>query len=153
MDRSAASLVLNLKRKECNEVESPPGVANSRLAAHTRGKSTAAAVSRRRLVFVYYFVHMSKPDDQKMSRVGQNRALKPKRLSSDGVTAAIMACMSPEHTIKKFRSKSVSGRKVTLSPERGLEGPAEAFIDLPVLKQVQRGGAMFARRSCTSFRQ
>ncbi|KAJ1215918.1 hypothetical protein NDU88_003524 [Pleurodeles waltl] len=49
---------------------------------------------------------------------------------------------------------SVSGRKVKLSPERGLGGPAEVLNDLQVvLKQVQRGGARFVRCSGASFRQ
>ncbi|KAJ1092755.1 hypothetical protein NDU88_005865 [Pleurodeles waltl] len=65
-----------------------------------------------------------------------------------------MACASPEHTSKKFSSKSVSARKVMLSPERGLEGPAEVSSDLlVVVKQVQSGGVSFARHSGASFRQ
>ncbi|KAJ1157513.1 hypothetical protein NDU88_010224 [Pleurodeles waltl] len=35
-------------------------------------------------------------------------------------------------------AKSVAGQKVTLSPERGLEGPAEELIVLPAVRSVQR---------------
>ncbi|KAJ1160107.1 hypothetical protein NDU88_000609 [Pleurodeles waltl] len=66
--------------------------------------------------------------------------------------AAIIPCASPEQAPKKFKTKSVTGRKITLSPERGLEGPAEELIVSPVLRSVQQGGARFARRSGASFR-
>ncbi|KAJ1108701.1 hypothetical protein NDU88_006072 [Pleurodeles waltl] len=79
---------------------------------------------------------------------------RPKRLSSEGVVAAIIACASPAHTPKTFRNKSVSGRKVRLSPVRGIGGASEVFQALPVIqKHVQRGGAKFARRSGASFQQ
>ncbi|KAJ1106717.1 hypothetical protein NDU88_004117 [Pleurodeles waltl] len=42
---------------------------------------------------------------------------RPKRLSADGVSAAVAACASPLKTCKKFRSKSATGRKVARSPE------------------------------------
>ncbi|KAJ1130745.1 hypothetical protein NDU88_009093 [Pleurodeles waltl] len=41
---------------------------------------------------------------------------RPKRLSADGVSAAVAACVSPVKHGKKFKSKSVGGRKVERSP-------------------------------------
>ncbi|KAJ1201099.1 hypothetical protein NDU88_004914 [Pleurodeles waltl] len=42
---------------------------------------------------------------------------RPKRLSAEGVLAAVAACASPLKIYKKFKSKSATGRKVTCSPE------------------------------------
>ncbi|KAJ1090798.1 hypothetical protein NDU88_003927 [Pleurodeles waltl] len=42
---------------------------------------------------------------------------RPKRLSAEGVSAAVAACASPLKTFKKFKSESANGRKVTRSPE------------------------------------
>ncbi|KAJ1153937.1 hypothetical protein NDU88_006695 [Pleurodeles waltl] len=62
-----------------------------------------------------------------------------KRMSSEGVAVAVMACASPTHTPKIFRQQSISGRKVKLSPER------LAFLAwwgqlVYRLMQVKRGG-------------
>ncbi|KAJ1130775.1 hypothetical protein NDU88_009123 [Pleurodeles waltl] len=79
---------------------------------------------------------------------------RPKRLSSEGVTSATIACASPAHTPYKFRNKSVFGRKLNLSPECCIGGALEVSKALPVVqKHVQRGAAKFARRSGTSFQQ
>ncbi|KAJ1198367.1 hypothetical protein NDU88_002208 [Pleurodeles waltl] len=42
---------------------------------------------------------------------------RPKRISSGGLMAAVIACSSPQKKFKKFKSKSVEGRKVSRSPE------------------------------------
>ncbi|KAJ1191640.1 hypothetical protein NDU88_000956 [Pleurodeles waltl] len=42
---------------------------------------------------------------------------RPKRLSSGGVMATVIACSSPQKKLKKCKSKSAEGRKVTRSPE------------------------------------
>ncbi|KAJ1217676.1 hypothetical protein NDU88_005269 [Pleurodeles waltl] len=79
-----------------------------------------------------------------------------KRSSAEGVTAAILVCASPEQSpkkFKKFKSKSVSGRKVSVFPECTVELVGESSVDLPVVHPVRRGGARFARRSGASFRQ
>ncbi|KAJ1139389.1 hypothetical protein NDU88_005762 [Pleurodeles waltl] len=67
--------------------------------------------------------------------------------------AAIIACASPEQAPKKFKAKSVAGRKVTLSAERGMEGLAGELIVLPAVRSVQRGGGRFAKHSSASFHQ
>ncbi|KAJ1098363.1 hypothetical protein NDU88_003476 [Pleurodeles waltl] len=46
---------------------------------------------------------------------------RPKRLSSRGVSAAVIACASPPQKCKKFKCKSAEGRKITRSPEVFLE--------------------------------
>ncbi|KAJ1208211.1 hypothetical protein NDU88_003597 [Pleurodeles waltl] len=76
-----------------------------------------------------------------------------KRLSSEGVTATMLACTSPEQVPKEFKFKCVSGRKVALSPERVIEVPGEEAADLHLLNIVQRGGVRYARRSGACFRQ
>ncbi|KAJ1116319.1 hypothetical protein NDU88_004534 [Pleurodeles waltl] len=68
----------------------------------------------------------------------------------------VLACTSPERSPKKFRkfkSKSVSGRKVSVSPERMLQVVEQSAVDLLVDRPVRRGGVRFARRSGASFRQ
>ncbi|KAJ1156611.1 hypothetical protein NDU88_009329 [Pleurodeles waltl] len=53
-----------------------------------------------------------------------------------------------------YRSKSVSGRKAKLSPERSMERASEILKALSVVqRQVQRGGAKLARLSGASFQQ
>ncbi|KAJ1098214.1 hypothetical protein NDU88_003330 [Pleurodeles waltl] len=42
---------------------------------------------------------------------------RPKRLSAEGVSAAVAACSSPPKSSKKFKTKSAAGRKVSRSPE------------------------------------
>ncbi|KAJ1152620.1 hypothetical protein NDU88_005395 [Pleurodeles waltl] len=80
----------------------------------------------------------------------------PKRSSAEGVTAAVLAYTSPEKSPKKFRkfkSKGVSGRKVSASPERIAHVVEKSPMDLPVVRPVRRGGVRVARRSGASFRQ
>ncbi|KAJ1088936.1 hypothetical protein NDU88_002090 [Pleurodeles waltl] len=63
-------------------------------------------------------------------------------------------CESPEHTPTFFRSNSVSGCKVKLLPELGMERASEVSKALPVVqKQVQRGTVKFPRRLGGSFQQ
>ncbi|KAJ1204859.1 hypothetical protein NDU88_000297 [Pleurodeles waltl] len=86
------------------------------------------------------------------ARVGLKR---PKRSSAEGVTAAILACTSPEKSPKKFwkfKSKSVSGRKVSVSTEL-LEHVEQSLIELPVVRPIRRGGVRVSRRSGASLRQ
>ncbi|KAJ1218270.1 hypothetical protein NDU88_005853 [Pleurodeles waltl] len=75
---------------------------------------------------------------------------RPKRLSAERVTAAVLACKSPKSPKKlnKFREKSVAGRKVSVSPERS-EGSEEGLLKLPDF----RGGARLTRRSGSFLRQ
>ncbi|KAJ1193176.1 hypothetical protein NDU88_002481 [Pleurodeles waltl] len=81
---------------------------------------------------------------------------RPKRSSAEGVTAAILACTSPEQSpikFEKFESKSVSGRKLSVSPECAMELVGESSVELPVGRPVRQGGVRFARWSGASFRQ
>ncbi|KAJ1205227.1 hypothetical protein NDU88_000662 [Pleurodeles waltl] len=56
--------------------------------------------------------------------------------------------------LKTFRHKSVSGRKVRISPKRIVGGAPEVSQDLPVIKmQAPWGGVKFVRRSGASFQQ
>ncbi|KAJ1153966.1 hypothetical protein NDU88_006724 [Pleurodeles waltl] len=83
---------------------------------------------------------------------------RPKRLSAEGVSAAVAACTSPVRTGKKFRCKSATGRKVAGSPDNeetvdlGLPGHSlgglrrRGICSLPrrqgssLLKRVTAGG-------------
>ncbi|KAJ1188387.1 hypothetical protein NDU88_005148 [Pleurodeles waltl] len=58
---------------------------------------------------------------------------RPKRLSAEGVSAAVAACSSPVKAGRKFRCKSATGRKVARSP-----GEIEAENDV-VAVQAQGG--------------
>ncbi|KAJ1149954.1 hypothetical protein NDU88_002752 [Pleurodeles waltl] len=80
---------------------------------------------------------------------------RPKRSSAEGVSAAILACTSPAGSprkSKKFRAKSVSGRKVSVSPERVLR-ENELRVDLPGGRSCRRGEIKVPRQSGASFRQ
>ncbi|KAJ1218858.1 hypothetical protein NDU88_006430 [Pleurodeles waltl] len=78
----------------------------------------------------------------------------PKRVSSEGVAAAVIACSSPVHPPKKFKQKSVAGRKVRISPERVVVEVQEATLGLPTGKmQAIRGGMKFVRHAGASFQQ
>ncbi|KAJ1162487.1 hypothetical protein NDU88_002955 [Pleurodeles waltl] len=74
---------------------------------------------------------------------------RPKRSSSDRVSAAVLACKSPVTSPKKgrkFKVKSVAGRKVSFSPDHESE---EARVrhegGLPGLVAARRGAARTAR--------
>ncbi|KAJ1177675.1 hypothetical protein NDU88_002927 [Pleurodeles waltl] len=79
---------------------------------------------------------------------------KPKRVSPEGVAAAIMACALPFHKRKKILKKSVGCRKIRVSLERWCNLNEESGVCLPA--QVvggRRGGLKFACRSGASLRQ
>ncbi|KAJ1162937.1 hypothetical protein NDU88_003401 [Pleurodeles waltl] len=78
---------------------------------------------------------------------------RPKRLSSRGVSAAVIACSSSPQKSKKFKSKSAEGRKVLRSPEEC----DEASVKVPgsptwfarkrgVGRSSRRSGGSLARR-------
>ncbi|KAJ1126231.1 hypothetical protein NDU88_004639 [Pleurodeles waltl] len=78
---------------------------------------------------------------------------RPKRLSSGGVSAAVIACSLPPKKFKKCKIKSAEGRKVTRSPE-GLRdllpqasGSNEEFV------ARKRGAGRCSRRSGVSLAQ
>ncbi|KAJ1088395.1 hypothetical protein NDU88_001552 [Pleurodeles waltl] len=80
---------------------------------------------------------------------------RPKRSSAEGESAAILACASPDGSPKKgkkFRVKSIAGRKLSASPERRLLGN-QLRVDLPGDRAVRRGGIKVPRWSGASFRQ
>ncbi|KAJ1144200.1 hypothetical protein NDU88_010502 [Pleurodeles waltl] len=78
---------------------------------------------------------------------------RPKRLSAEGVTAAVVACTSPQKTFKKFKSKSALGRKVTCSPDETVGAVEEVAGSLPTVGLRRRGGGRFSRRLGTSLAQ
>ncbi|KAJ1217727.1 hypothetical protein NDU88_005318 [Pleurodeles waltl] len=78
---------------------------------------------------------------------------RPKRLSAEGVTAAIIACMSPGRAPKKLKTKSVMGRKVVWSPERLSEVFGAEAVNLPSVRLYRRGGGRFPKCFGTSFHQ
>ncbi|KAJ1106707.1 hypothetical protein NDU88_004107 [Pleurodeles waltl] len=65
-----------------------------------------------------------------------------------------MACSSPVHPPKKFKQKSVAGRKVKISPQRVVVEAQEVTLGLPSGKmQAIRGGMKFERCMGASFQQ
>ncbi|KAJ1202565.1 hypothetical protein NDU88_006363 [Pleurodeles waltl] len=85
------------------------------------------------------------------------RLKRPKRPSADRVSAAVLACKSPEASpkkCKKFRAKSFAGRKVSVSPEREREEVEALYIEgLPGVSSGRGSEARFPRRSGASLRQ
>ncbi|KAJ1106703.1 hypothetical protein NDU88_004103 [Pleurodeles waltl] len=71
---------------------------------------------------------------------------RPKRLSSRGVSAAVIACSSSPQKSKKFKSKSVEGRKVLLSPEE-CEETSVKVPGSPTWFARKRGAGRSSRRS------
>ncbi|KAJ1149938.1 hypothetical protein NDU88_002736 [Pleurodeles waltl] len=76
---------------------------------------------------------------------------RPKRLSAEGVSAAVAACSSPLKACKKFKTKSAAGRKVSRSPEF-----VEVVADLSVVPQSLAGvrgrrGVCLPRRQGSSL--
>ncbi|KAJ1084550.1 hypothetical protein NDU88_004697 [Pleurodeles waltl] len=75
---------------------------------------------------------------------------RPKRLSAQGVSAAVAACSSPQEKSKKFKTKSTEGRKVTRSPL----GPQEVLGPAARSEEVvprRRGTGHLLRRSGVSL--
>ncbi|KAJ1142483.1 hypothetical protein NDU88_008797 [Pleurodeles waltl] len=81
---------------------------------------------------------------------------RPKRSSAERDSTAVFACKSPESSprrFKKFKAKSFSGRKVSVSPERERAEMEELqFVGLPGVASVRGSGARFPRRSGASLR-
>ncbi|KAJ1118286.1 hypothetical protein NDU88_006481 [Pleurodeles waltl] len=81
---------------------------------------------------------------------------RPKRSSAEGVSSAIIACASPAGSPKKYRkfkTKSFSGRKVSMSPERAVQDKNKVRENLPGSRYGRRGGIKVPRRSGSSLRQ
>ncbi|KAJ1206400.1 hypothetical protein NDU88_001805 [Pleurodeles waltl] len=76
---------------------------------------------------------------------------RPKRLSSQGVSAAVAACSSPTGKPKKLKNKSAEGRKVTRSPERLHEVLGSALGSAEVVVPRRRGAGHLVRRSGVSL--
>ncbi|KAJ1206923.1 hypothetical protein NDU88_002316 [Pleurodeles waltl] len=71
---------------------------------------------------------------------------RPKRLSSRGVSAAVIACSSSPQKCKKFKYKSAEGRKVTGSPDQ-LEETSRMVQGSPVWLARKRGAGRSSWRS------
>ncbi|KAJ1214986.1 hypothetical protein NDU88_002596 [Pleurodeles waltl] len=82
---------------------------------------------------------------------------RPKRSSAERVSAAVLACKSPDASpkkFKKFKAKSIAGRKVSASPEHECAEVEEChMVGLPAMSLVCESGARFPRRSGASLRQ
>ncbi|KAJ1152789.1 hypothetical protein NDU88_005564 [Pleurodeles waltl] len=74
---------------------------------------------------------------------------RPKRVSAEGVSAAVAACTSLHRVGKKFRAKSASGRKVARSPQSDvlLEVSGTSFSS----GVRRRGVSRFSRRHGASL--
>ncbi|KAJ1157048.1 hypothetical protein NDU88_009763 [Pleurodeles waltl] len=71
---------------------------------------------------------------------------RPKRLSSRGVSAAVIACSSSPQKCKKFKAKSAEGRKASRSPDNVAETPAKVQGS-PTWFARKRGAGRSSRRS------
>ncbi|KAJ1097524.1 hypothetical protein NDU88_002642 [Pleurodeles waltl] len=79
---------------------------------------------------------------------------RPKRVSSEGVVAAVIAYTSLTQQPKKFRQKSVAGGKIRSSPERVSNLNIVGAVGLPAYgSQDKRGETRFAHCLGTSIRQ
>ncbi|KAJ1100094.1 hypothetical protein NDU88_005183 [Pleurodeles waltl] len=77
-----------------------------------------------------------------------------KRASSQGVAAAVMACASPFRSSKKFKQKSVMGRKYAEPVDDS--ALSERFVGSNSPQRIvgsKRGGTRFARHAGASIRQ
>ncbi|KAJ1191642.1 hypothetical protein NDU88_000958 [Pleurodeles waltl] len=75
---------------------------------------------------------------------------RPKRLSAEGVSAAVAACSSPVKAGKKFRCKSATGRKVVHSPVKTEVG--NELVSLQAEGDViRRGISSLPRRQGSSL--
>ncbi|KAJ1171658.1 hypothetical protein NDU88_003518 [Pleurodeles waltl] len=75
----------------------------------------------------------------------------PKRLSAEGVSAAVAACTTPVKHSKKFKSKSVGGRKVARSPQSDEEPLSVMPCPVAGVAGKRRGGCRFPRRQGASL--
>ncbi|KAJ1101297.1 hypothetical protein NDU88_006368 [Pleurodeles waltl] len=77
---------------------------------------------------------------------------RPKRLSADGVSAAVAACTSPvKLSKKKFKMKSVGGRKLSRSPQSGDEPLSSMQAAAVGVAGKRRGVCRFPRRQGVSL--
>ncbi|KAJ1159839.1 hypothetical protein NDU88_000343 [Pleurodeles waltl] len=77
---------------------------------------------------------------------------RPKRLSADGVSAAVAACTSPvKQSKKKFKMKSVGGRKLSRSPQSGDEPLSSMQAAAVGVAGKRRGVCRFPRRQGVSL--
>ncbi|KAJ1214475.1 hypothetical protein NDU88_002093 [Pleurodeles waltl] len=78
---------------------------------------------------------------------------RPRRASSEGVAAAVIACSSPVSG-KKFRQKSVTGRRygLAVAEDEELEGFTGAGLPVGCVGS-RRGGPRLAQRVGASLRQ
>ncbi|KAJ1116290.1 hypothetical protein NDU88_004506 [Pleurodeles waltl] len=74
-----------------------------------------------------------------------------KRVSSEGVAAAVMACSSPTHPGKKFRQKSAAGQKVRVSPDRVSLEEQEMSLDSPAVSVPASQGGVLVCEACGSL--
>ncbi|KAJ1144893.1 hypothetical protein NDU88_011187 [Pleurodeles waltl] len=76
---------------------------------------------------------------------------RPKRVSAEGVSAAVAACTSPIKVGKKFKAKSLHGRKVTRSPVKDQSSSQEVSVMQFYGAGKRRGGDRFSRRQGASL--
>ncbi|KAJ1178852.1 hypothetical protein NDU88_004094 [Pleurodeles waltl] len=76
---------------------------------------------------------------------------RPKRVSAEGVSAAVAACTSPIKRGKKFKAKSLHGRKVTRSPAKDQSFSQEVSVMQLAGAGRRRGGGRFSRRQGASL--
>ncbi|KAJ1202999.1 hypothetical protein NDU88_006794 [Pleurodeles waltl] len=76
---------------------------------------------------------------------------RPKRLSAEGVSAAVVACTSPVKVLKKFKPKSVGGKKVARSPQSDVEPISVVRGPIEGVAGKRRGGSRFPRRQGASL--
>ncbi|KAJ1174622.1 hypothetical protein NDU88_006442 [Pleurodeles waltl] len=75
----------------------------------------------------------------------------PKRLSAEGVSAAVAACTSPVKALKKLKAKSVGGRKVARSPQSDEELISVVRCRNEGVAGKRHGGSRFPRRQGASL--
>ncbi|KAJ1100882.1 hypothetical protein NDU88_005957 [Pleurodeles waltl] len=76
---------------------------------------------------------------------------RPKRVSAEGVSAAVAACTSPIKRGKKFKAKSLHGRKVTRSLAKDQSFSQEVSVMQLAGAGRRRGGGRFSRRQGASL--
>ncbi|KAJ1098511.1 hypothetical protein NDU88_003621 [Pleurodeles waltl] len=76
---------------------------------------------------------------------------KPKRLSAEGVSAAVAACTSPQQTFKKFKLKNAPGQKVAHSPEVDVVAGVEVVGPQPLGGVRRLGASRLPRRQGSSL--
>ncbi|KAJ1175762.1 hypothetical protein NDU88_001048 [Pleurodeles waltl] len=76
---------------------------------------------------------------------------RPRRLSAQGVSAAVAACSSPLGKAKKFKTKSAEGRKVARSPVQPQEVLVSALGPEVASVSRRRGAGRLLRRSGISL--